>query len=524
MYVMRLLFMILTLVVFALTTLPTTKAFPQTEWIVDDSVPAYDTLRKALLAARAGDVIKIMPGNYTDAVVLDKRVDLVAEPGVKLGPVDVHVSDVALSSFDSEGIRIGPNVNDIKMDNIATASLTIESANNIEMTDVRGMSITANNVTNLLMTRVYGSLSATTIRKLDYYDSTGGYTVNGDDITLSNVRGTGSISGSKISVLGASGTLSVTGSDTEVVYSTLSGLAVDGANSVVASNQLSNSITLRGNAVVFHDNIIRNFATFDVSASNSSIYNNTFVNKLGSDRVSETSSPDIILQGGVTFVDNSIETFRGILVGACETTLKSNNLFLTRIPKSFYSQWNQTQEASQAAGLKVTGTCEEGKTNRIVLNKIHGFKIGVAIESSNNDFRINEVESNSTNIKVIGNNNVLLRNNFLGNATAIDDGIGNQWFVDINPSTEEGTGGGNYWDRWRENDVDSDGIIDTPFVLEGKGDRAIDMLPFVEALPLVDEQVVVPEFGAIAGTVVLLSVTGAILGSSWMRSNRFLRK
>jgi hypothetical protein len=97
----------------------------------------------------------------------------------------------------------------------------------------------------------------------------------------------------------------------------------------------------------------------------------------------------------------------------------------------------------------------------------------------------------------------------------MDDGIGNKWFVDIDYSVGEGAeaGGGNYWERWKEEDVDNDGIIDTPYALDGKGDGAIDRLPLEDPVPLVERQAVVPEFGAIVPLVLFLAVSGIIVST-----------
>jgi predicted secreted protein with PEFG-CTERM motif len=502
---------------------PPEAAHSQKEWIVDQSVPAYNDLRKAILAARDGDTILIKSGTYTDNILLEKRLDIFGEPGVKLGVVEVSAGDITLESFASDEIRIGLGGDNIKMNQIDSRSISINSVNNIELLDVNAKTIMLNNVTGIGVKNFAGSVSGSLIQKLRISDSSMNYNLNAaNDISFLNVIGSGTIAGSEINVLSVSGNLRVSGSDIAIEYSDLDGLDLQSEkSSVVSNNQFTGAVSIRGSEVTFSHNDLKHFK-LDAAVSNSHFHNNVFDNKLSSIvGVSGASSPDINIQQGsvpgpINFMNNSIGTYRGVLVASCETSVKNNDLFLTNIPNAMYKDWKQAQDAGQMAGLRVMGSCEEVRGNLISLNRIHGFETGVAIDSNNNEFTVNEVESNATNIRVSGSNNLVIRNNFLGNSTALDSGAGNDWYVDIDFSIGEGAagGGGNYWERWEEEDVDHDGIIDTPFALEGNGDNAIDRLPLESPVELVQEETVVPEFGVLVWLVLIVAISSIIAVNS----------
>ena len=157
----------------------------------------------------------------------------------------------------------------------------------------------------------------------------------------------------------------------------------------------------------------------------------------------------------------------------------------------------------------------QSSNNDLIGNNCSSNNKGIYLaESDNYDNLIqwNVIADNSEyGIDILsGNNNRILNNSFLRNngatdtcdpehVQACDDGNGNFW-----NSTE---GCGNYWSDWTSPDVNMDGIVDSPYLLDGSA-SAKDYCPQTTAP-------VIPEFSSgLVLLVVLLAITAIVVGLS----------
>ena len=139
--------------------------------------------------------------------------------------------------------------------------------------------------------------------------------------------------------------------------------------------------------------------------------------------------------------------------------------------------------------------------NTIINNDISKNWFGITLygDSLNNTIVNNSISNNSYGVKLHSDNNHIYHNNFINNEDhAYDEGL-NYW-DDGYPS------GGNYWSNHSGEDIDNDGIGDTPYTILGDNnqDRYPLMMPFV---PVTKPSLVRwPLIAGVVGAVVMVSV------------------
>jgi parallel beta-helix repeat protein len=120
--------------------------------------------------------------------------------------------------------------------------------------------------------------------------------------------------------------------------------------------------------------------------------------------------------------------------------------------------------------------------NTIVGNNITANDKGITLwgESSNNSVFGNNIESNFYGIMLVygSSNNKIFHNNFINNTRQADSvGYNNPW-DDGYPS------GGNYWSDYAGADVNSDGIGDTPYVIDADNQDRYPLMHSWSSLPV----------------------------------------
>jgi hypothetical protein len=363
--------------------------------------------------------------------------------------------------------------------------------------------------------------------------------------------GQGTVTGNFVNVSNTVGQLTIIGHSINLKNSLLSLLKVTGGdNSTFSTSKFTGPVSIGGKKLNFTANEV-NFGTLTIDGTsvNSTISNNKFLNSTVSVQASgvvfdqnivsnpfTNKSQTLPTPGSIYDVDfpstaslatitgNDIMGMEGVHFGSCVNVIEDNYIHWAGFRPFINDTFLSNQTGVRTTGMILGDTAGSGCTgangavinttktavNKITLNKIAGFYYGVSIAFDRSWFETNEIGANHTNIKVTGANNTLIRNNFLGNASNIDDGRDNKWF-----QSDGSTGTGNYWQDWANNNANEIGGITRALALDGTGNNAVDKYPLARPVPLL-EQTVVPEFPVasipIAGLLVAIVVLASRLG------------
>ncbi len=139
-----------------------------------------------------------------------------------------------------------------------------------------------------------------------------------------------------------------------------------------------------------------------------------------------------------------------------------------------FSSTSNNTVTGNTVNSNLFGIALESSSSNNVLNNsasLNGDEITLSA-ASNNNVTGNTV-SGSSNTGIVlntgatgANNNIIYRNNFIGNTTQayVPAGSGNLFNLPL-PT------GGNYWSNWTTPDSDNDGIVDSPYVFSGGQDN-----------------------------------------------------
>jgi len=235
-------------------------------------------------------------------------------------------------------------------------------------------------------------------------------------------------------------------------------------------------------------------------------YNNVYIqnNNIQSNAINQHSSGS-----GVIFItDNPAGTWSPS--NLYNNTITSNliGIQFVRIKSHVISSTNISNSGNDGIYL------EDSPFNTIHYNTIqNSSRTGVnLINSSNNVIRNNNITgSGQTGISVISSNTNAITHNAITNSSnygintisSHDNAVNHNNFIDNNPSgtqayDDTGTNNwntadneGNYWNDWASPDVNGDGIVDNPYLLDG-GAGAKDYYPLVNPWDLIPPTIGTP--------------------------------
>ena len=502
------------------------------QWTVASTGPAdYNTIQKAVNVASEGDTILVGNGNY-NATLINKSIKLVGEDQgpkvnylVRIQSLEIAASGVEVHSAYSPQITIDNGINDLTFDRVG-GSFTFQQSERVKISTGAGQ-IQAGNATTMSVTDFDGPISGT-FHDLTLTDSTSSVNLHGSKVSISGGQVSGNTEGTDFHISRTVGqfvhsgagfefrdslavSLQITGDNATVTGNTLdNGLSLNGKKAVIEGNTISGAIVVQGDNDTFAGNTANQFS-LGVLGSNATVTDNLLTNKFGATKQPPSSSStgyDVSIQGSSDRIEgNRLNALHGLDLQTCDSNVTNNFVNRTYLPRANYSVWAAGEQQNNIAGLKIDGHCSvTGRGNMITLNKVSGFFQGMLVSADNNTAAVNEVDSNRTNIRVTGNTNQFYHNNFLGNASAIDDGKNNQWYT-----VSRGFGSGNYWQTWNAQAIDSGTILDKTFALDGTGNTPIDRYPLAKPVPLLKEMtVVVPDLPAPALWTVLTATLAAV--------------
>ena len=143
----------------------------------------------------------------------------------------------------------------------------------------------------------------------------------------------------------------------------------------------------------------------------------------------------------------------------------------------------------------------DNSDNNLVINNIvenNEYGISLLYASNNNLVKNNLVKNNKYGILVVASdNNRVYHNDFVKNENQAFDGGSNYW---------DNGSEGNYWSDYTGEDINNDGIGDTPYTIPGDNnqDRYPLMSPFVEKQP--SEPVRWPLIAGIVGVIAIIGI------------------
>ncbi|MBA7643680.1 hypothetical protein ES703_51412 [subsurface metagenome] len=148
-------------------------------------------------------------------------------------------------------------------------------------------------------------------------------------------------------------------------------------------------------------------------------------------------------------------------------------------------------------------------------NIITNSRRGIYLQHANYNIMFNDIVENCTEGIRLRNssNNLIYHNNFINNENQAYDNRSNQWDNGY-PS------GGNYWGDYAGEDIDNDGMGDTPYIIpsDNNQDRYPLMNLFVpEAIP--SEEAPPTRWPLIAGVVGIIAIIG-IVAALYMRRRK----
>jgi parallel beta-helix repeat protein len=248
-------------------------------------------------------------------------------------------------------------------------------------------------------------------------------------------------------------------------------------------------------------------------------------NTINGNTCSANLDPGIMLTSASNNNTIKSNTCNANMYGGVELVLSNDNIVndnicLDNTPGIDIWTSNKNTISNNDCSNGVTGIRFYESTNNTLANNTCNSNMGSGIDltsSSNNTMVWNQLNDNSLYGVYIksGSFNMVWNNTFVGNngagstydsnhIQAFDDGTNNRWNC-----TE---GYGNYWSDWTTPDLDSNGIVDAPYNLDGS-EGAEDHYP--RTTPTV-----IPEFSSPVIVVVSIAVMVAVFVASGKSSKR----
>ncbi len=241
------------------------------------------------------------------------------------------------------------------------------------------------------------------------------------------------------------------------------GIGLDSSSSNVISGNTANS----------------NGAGIDLenTSDNNTISANTADSNYTGINLANSSSNNFVSGNTADFNVGSILS-AGILVSSSSNTISGNTANSNGIVgiELFSSTSNNNVNVT---GNTTNSNFEAGiglfdfNNNEILNNSTMLNAIGIAAtDASSNTFSGNTISAGNNGIVLDtsstgSNNNIIYRNNFIGNTTQASVEAGSTGNVFNLPLPA----GGNYWSNWTSPDSDNDGIVDSPYVFSGGQDN-----------------------------------------------------
>jgi len=250
-----------------------------------------------------------------------------------------------------------------------------------------------------------------------------------------------------------------------------------------AINAASPGDTIFVRAGTYYENVVVN-KTVSLVGENRE---NTIIDGSGTGTVVSVTVNDVEIQGFTIQNSGSVYPDSGITIQGCVNIIIqdnsiTNNYYGLRISRSsgntvsgnnitynFYGVWLGYSSDNIIINNNVTKhnngvyLSHHTSNNTVSENNIKDNKLGIyLISSSGNTFSQNNIESNECgiNAQVNSSKNIIYHNNFIENTRQVYSYDSTNFWDDGYPS------GGNYWSDYTGVDTNSDGIGDTPYVID----------------------------------------------------------
>ncbi|MGD6806264.1 MAG: right-handed parallel beta-helix repeat-containing protein [Candidatus Bathyarchaeia archaeon] len=235
-------------------------------------------------------------------------------------------------------------------------------------------------------------------------------------------------------------------------------------------------ITLEGSS----NNTIRSNRFTDSSQSGIEVFGSHGNNITGNYVTSRWSGLNIEYSNGNTVADNSIKGYRyGVWLQAAASHNTIENNSITDSLTGIQANWNSTNNLIVKNTITGSNYCgieihSNSSYTKVIANNITGNKYGIEIQTSkNNILRYNNI----TGSEVIGglfvnaSENLIRENNFVGNTRQV--------FCSLSNNTWDAGGRGNFWSDYNGTDSNSDGVGDSPYVID---ESNLDHYPLVNVV------------------------------------------
>jgi len=498
-----------------------------TIYVPDD----HGTIQEAVDAAVAGDTIIVRDGTYPENVDVDTSVTIQSENGPASTRVqaatphdhvlDVQADNVTISGFTAENAT-GSGKAGISLDGRQGCEIKNNVVRNnstgIYLRDSSGNTVTGNTAESITCHGIH----LTTSSDNDIRDNTAGsndsgiylYGSSGNNVTANRARDNALYG---IRLMASSNDNTVTGNAAERnqygIY-----LSSSEDNEVASNNATDNN----SEGIRLHSSNGNTLASNNASANSRGIWlesstGNTITDNDASsngqdglglasasndntvrdnDTCSNTNSCGIWVRSshGNTVEDNTANAngFAGIELydGCTGTTIGGNDAIGNGEDGILLWLSNNNAVADNDANSNTKRGIHLRSSNGNNVTGSNAFSngsYGIHLESSSsgNTVRSNNVSSNTNHgIYLSPSTGNLIYNNYFGNAANAWDTGDNTWNVAKTPGTNIIGGpylGGNYWSDYAGQDLDGDGLGDTPYDVPGGG--AQDELPLLDPSP-----------------------------------------